>query len=52
MSGVDAKVVANLIKVPEDCAIRPVVVICKETDNSWPKTVQWRLDKSVFEVSF
>ncbi len=52
MSGFDAKVVANMINVPEDCAIGPVVVIGKGTDNSWPKTVQRRLDKSVFEVSF
>jgi len=52
MSGFDAKVVANLINLPEDCAMEPVVVLGKGTDNCWPKTVQRRLDKSVFEVSF
>ncbi|MEM8668402.1 MAG: nitroreductase family protein [Planctomycetota bacterium] len=52
MIGFDIDKVAELIKLPEDHAMGPLVAIGKGTKDPWPKPGQLSLDELVFENSF
>ena len=52
MIGFDIDKVAELIQLPEDHVMGPMVAIGKGTKDSWPKPGQLPLDDLVFENSF
>jgi nitroreductase len=52
MIGFDVDGVAELIKLPEDHVMGPMVAIGKGTQDSWPKPGQLPLEEIVFENSF
>ena len=52
MIGFDIDKVAELIQLPEDHVMGPMVAIGKGTRDSWPKPGQLPLDELVFENSF
>lgn len=52
MIGFDIDKVAELIRLPQDHVMGPMVAIGKGTKKSWPKPGQLALDEIVFENSF
>jgi nitroreductase len=52
MIGFDHEKVAELIKLPHDHVIGPMVAIGKETKEPWPKPGQLLLEEIVFDNSF
>jgi nitroreductase len=52
MIGFDIEKVAELINLPEDHVMGPMVAIGKGTKKSWPKPGQLSLDEVVFENGF
>ena len=52
MIGFDIEKVAELIKLPDDHVMGPMVAIGKKTKESWPKPGQLPLNQLVFENSF
>ncbi len=52
MIGFDIDKVAELIQLPKDHVMGPMVAIGKGTKDSWPKPGQLPLDELVFENSF
>ncbi len=52
MIGFDIEQVAELIKLPEDHVMGPMVAIGKGTKEPWPKPGQLTLDEVVFEDTF
>ena len=52
MIGFDIEKVAELIKLPDDHVMGPMVAIGKKTKESWPKPGQLKLNQLVFENSF
>lgn len=52
MIGFDIDKVAELINLPDDHVMGPMVAIGKKTEESWPKPGQLPLNQLVFENSF
>jgi nitroreductase len=52
MIGFDIDKVAELINLPDDHVMGPMVAIGKKTKESWPKPGQLKLNQLVFENSF
>jgi len=52
MIGLDVEAVAELIGLPEDHVMGPMVAIGKGTKDSWPKPGQLSLEEIVFENGF
>ncbi len=52
MIGFDIEKVAELINLPDDHVMGPMVAIGKKTQDSWPKPGQLPLSQLVFENSF
>lgn len=52
MIGFDIEKVAELIRLPEDYVMGPMIAIGKKTSDSWPKPGQLPLDEVVVENSF
>ena len=52
MIGFDIEKVAELIKLPSDHVMGPMVAIGKGVKDAWPKGGQTPLDELVFENSF
>ena len=52
MIGFDIEKVAELINLPDDHVMGPMVAIGKKTKESWPKPGQLKLNQLVFENSF
>lgn len=52
MIGFDIDAVAELIKLPEDHVMGPMVAIGKKTKDSWPKPGQLPLSEVILEDSF
>lgn len=52
MIGFDIEKVAELIKLPSDHVMGPMVAVGKGTKDPWPKPGQLELDELVFEDSF
>ncbi len=52
MIGFDIEKVAELIKLPDDYVMGPMVAIGKKTKDSWPKPGQLSLSELVIENSF
>jgi nitroreductase len=52
MIGYDFDAVAEVINLPEDHVIGPIVVVGKRTKDSWPKPGQLGLDEVVVKNSF
>jgi nitroreductase len=52
MIGFDIDKVAQLVNLPEDDAMGPMVAIGKDTKDPWPKPGQLALEEVVFEDSF
>jgi len=52
MIGFDIEKVAELINLPDDHVMGPMVAIGKKTQESWPKPGQLKLNQLVFENSF
>ena len=52
MIGFDIEVVAELVKLPEDHVMGPMVAIGKGTKDAWPKPGQLALDEVVMDNSF
>ena len=52
MIGYEIEQVAELIKLPEDYVMGPMVAIGKGTKEPWPKPGQLPLDQLVVEDSF
>ena len=52
MIGFDIEKVAELINLPDDHVMGPMVAIGKKTKESWPKPGQLKLSQLVFENSF
>ena len=52
MIGFDIEKVAELIKLPEDYVMGPMVAVGKKTKDSWPKPGQLSLSELVIENSF
>lgn len=52
MIGFDIEKVAELINLPDDHVMGPMVAIGKRTKESWPKPGQLKLNQLVFENSF
>jgi len=52
MIGFDSEPVAELINLPDDHVMGPMVAIGKGTEAPWPKPGQLPLEEVVFENSF
>jgi len=52
MIGFDLDKVAQLINLPDDHVMGPMIAIGKKTKDPWPKPGQLNLNELVFENSF
>lgn len=52
MIGFDIEAVSELIKLPKDHVMGPMIAIGKKVKESWPKPGQLKVDEVVFENSF